>query len=168
MPDKLQRIYEYRLLLSRARELGIPLGADESDRLDRLGQELESGVPTLDERAASTALPQPLPAEIVHAGRFLACSLRNVAAGGLALATSIPPALGQRVLVHVRDPKRPIEYTFPARVVSRVVRGVCGLSVAFEGLPSQRSLGGRTSGVYATEDATPTAVHPSPKRGRSN
>jgi hypothetical protein len=166
MPDKLQRIFEYRVLLSRARELGIPLSDDEAAHLDLLGQELPSGVPPIDERDAHTVLPQPVPVEIVHAGRFQACTLRNAASGGLALVTAVPPQLGQRVLVHVRNPKRPVEYTFPARVVSRVVRGVCGMSVAFEGLPSQRALGGRTSGVFATDEATPTQVHHRPERRR--
>lgn len=159
MADKLQRIFEYRVLLSRARELGIPLSDDECERLDLLGQELPTGVPPIDDCDSHTVLLEPLAVEIVHAGRFQACTLRNAASGGLALVTAVPPQLGQRVLVHVRNPKRPVEYTFPARVVSRVVRGVCGMSVAFEGLPSQRALGGRTSGVFATEDATPTEVH---------
>jgi len=155
MAEKLERIFEYRLLLSRARELGIPLSPEESVRLDRLGQQLPSGVPPLDDRDPYTLLAEPLPAELVSNRRFRAATLRNASGAGLALVLNDPPALGERLLVHVRDLERPFEYTFPARVISRVVRGVCGMSVAFEGLPSRRDLGRRTSGVFAA-DETPT------------
>jgi hypothetical protein len=157
MAKRLEKIFEYRVLLSKARELGIPLSAEEEARLDRLGQQLPQSVPALDDRDTQTRLSEALPAEFVQAGRFQACTLRNASGAGFAMAAVEPPALGQRLLVHVRSPFGPIEYTFPARVVSRVVRGVAGMGVAFEGLPTQRALGGRASGVFTTEDATPTS-----------
>jgi hypothetical protein len=158
MAEKLEQVFEYRMLLSKARELLIPLSDEESTRLDRLGQRLPTGVPPLDDRDPLTTLSTPLAAEYVHAGRFQPCSVRNLSGAGLALVTTEPPVLGQRLLVHVRDQHRPIEYTFPARVVARVVRGVSGMSVAFEGLPTQRALAGRSaSGVWATDDPTPTS-----------
>jgi hypothetical protein len=156
MSKKLERIFEYRVLLAKARELAIPLTPDEEARLDRLGQQLPTAVPPLDDRDPYTLVSEPLPAEFVQSGRFQPCTIRNASGGGLALATVDPPVLDQRLLVHARDPRRPVEYTFPARVVSRVVRGVCGMSVAFEGLPTMRTFGGRASGVWSTEDATPT------------
>jgi hypothetical protein len=167
MSKKLERIFEYRVLLSKARELGIPLTPDEEARLDRLGQQLPTAVPPLDERDPYTLLSEPLPAEFVQSGRFQACTVHNASGAGLALVAIEPPVLGQRLLVHVRDPRRPVEYTFPARVISRVVRGVSGMSVAFEGLPTQRTFAGRTSGVWPAEEATPTTRlhHVGAKRG---
>ncbi len=166
MAEKLERIFEYRVLLSTARELGIPLSDEESARLDRLGQQLAPGVPPLDDRDPYTLLPEPMPAEYVHAGRFQPCTVHNAAAGGLALVATEPPVLGQRLLLHVRDARRPLEYTFPARVVSRVVRGLSGMSVAFEGLPTQRPLVGRSSGVWPTDERTPTVHNPDRRRNR--
>lgn len=167
MAKKLERIFEYRVLLSKARELGIPLTPEEEARLDRLGQQLPTSVPPLDDRDPYTMMADPVPAEVVQGGRFQPCTIRNASGGGFALATLEPPPLGQRVLVQVREPQSPVEYTFPAQVVSRVVRGVSGMSVAFEGLPTQRTLGGRTSGVFTTDehdDQTPTKRFPVPGR----
>jgi hypothetical protein len=55
--------------------------------------------------------------------------------------------------VRVRDARHTLEYTFPARVVSRVVRGTCGTSVAFEGEPTQAPLSIHKSGVWHPERA---------------
>jgi hypothetical protein len=162
MAPRLEQIFEYRVLLSRARELGIPLSLEEQARLDRLGRQLPTGVPPLDERDPHTRLAAPLAAEFVQAGRFQVCTLCNASSDGFALATADPPVLGQPLLVQVRGLRDATEYTFPARVVSRVVRGVSGMSVAFEGLPTERGLMGRSSsGVWPAEDVT-TAVQALP------
>src|SRR5262245_57138488 len=156
MAKRLERIFEYRVLLAKTRELGIPLTEDELVRLDRLAQQLPEAVPPLDDRDLVTLLAEPAPAEFLIGGRFQVCTIRNASGSGFALATPEPPALGQRLLVYARNPRRPLEYTFPARVVSRVLRGVAGMSVSFEGMPTQRALGGRGSGVFTTDEATPT------------
>jgi hypothetical protein len=159
MAEKFERIFEYRVLLSKALELHIPLTGEQELRLRRLQQQLPQAVPALDDRDPYTLMPEPLHAEVVCAGRFSGCTLRNASGAGLAMTMPEPPALGQRVLVHVRDPHHSMQYTFPARVVSRVIKGTSGMSVAFEGLPSQAPSTPRSSGVFRAEDeTTPTEI----------
>jgi hypothetical protein len=155
MADKLQRIFEYRVLLARARKRQPDLDAQEQSRLDRLHQQLPLSVPPLDERDPYTLLGQPLAAEFAVDGRFLTGSLRNVSGGGLAIATTDPPALGQLLTIHVQDRPRAMVYSFPARVVSRVVRGVPAMSVAFEGVPIQTRIA-KSSGVWIAQEIDAT------------
>jgi hypothetical protein len=154
MADKFERIFEYRVLLTRKQELQIPLAREEELRLERLRQQFPEEVPTLDDRDPYTSMSEPLAADVVHSGRFETATVRNVSGGGLALAMNTPPALGQRVLVHVRDARYAFQYTMPGWVVSRVVKGHFGISVAFEGLPSRTPSTSRASGVYRAEDDT--------------
>jgi hypothetical protein len=143
MAEKLERIFEYRVLLAKA-----GLSADERARMDRLGAQLPDVIPALDDRDPYTLLIDPLPAEILDSDGIMPALLRNAGAGGFALSVSQPPALGRLLAVRLRDPRHPIEYTFPARVMSRVVRGLRGMSVAFEGMPLQSPLVNRGSGVW--------------------
>jgi hypothetical protein len=150
MSHKLHCIFQYRLLLSKTVELRIPLTVAERLRLDRLRGQLPTAVPQLEDDDAATRLHDPLPAEFVCSGRFRAARVRSVSGGGLALVTAEPPRIGQHLLVHVWDPTRSIEYTFPTRVVERVPASMAatarlgtasaGMSVAFEGLPLQTFL----------------------------
>ena len=168
MTKRLEQIFEYRVLLSKTAELGIPLGDEELARLERFAQLLPASVPALDDRDLLTLLPEPAPAEYLIGGRFQVCTIRNASGMGFALATTEPPALGQRVLIYVRNGRAPVEYTFSARVVARVLRGVTGMSVTFEGMPTQRALGGRGSGVFVTDEATPTTRISVPNRPAQN
>jgi hypothetical protein len=69
----------------------------------------------------------------------------------MAVITAEPPVLGQRLVVRIEDPMHGIEYVFPARVISRVVKGLPAMGVAFEGVPSQVRLGNRNSGVWRND-----------------
>ena len=152
MADKLQRIFEYRVLLSSA-DKRQPVGTSQDDaRLQRLRQQLPLAVPPLDERDPYTLLSEPLTVEFGVGERFVRGTLRNASGGGLAIATEEPPALGKQLVIHVQDRKRAVVYSFPASVVSRVLRGVCGMSVAFEGTPIQTRLAASSSGVWTAAD----------------
>jgi hypothetical protein len=149
MGDKLERIFEYRVLYAKQRELQIPLTRLEQERYGELRSQLPDQVPSLDERDVYTLLKNPLPAQFVAGGRFGSGTLRNGSALGLAISTTEePPALGQRLILHVQEPAQAIEYTFPCRVVSRVVKGAPSMGVVFDGVPSQTRSLGRTSGVW--------------------
>jgi hypothetical protein len=154
MADKLQRIFEYRGLLNRAQQRSSALTPDEQQRFERLRQQLPLPVPTLDERDPYTVMPEPLGVEFAHAGgRFVVGTLRNASAGGLAVATPEPPPLGLPLLIHVHDRRNSLAYSFPSRVVSRVLRGTPGFSAEFDGLPSQTRLAAQPSGVWPAVDA---------------
>lgn len=172
MGEKFERIFEYRVLAAKEHDLQIPLSVQERSRLERMRHELPAQVPSVDARDALTLLTTPLPVHFVAAGRFGTGVLRNASATGLAVATDEPPELGQRLIVHVQETLHGVEYMFPCRVVSRVLKGVTGVGLAFEGVPSQTRLGGHASGVWRA-DATPsephatrTAGHPSRRSGR--
>ncbi|HEX7480050.1 MAG TPA: PilZ domain-containing protein [Polyangiales bacterium] len=158
MGEKLERVFEYRVLHSKERELQIPLSAQEASRLERLRSQLPERVPCVDDRDAFTRLTTPLPVQYVAAGRFGAGLLRNASAAGLAIATAEPPELGQRLIVHVQEPLHGLEYTFPCRVVSRVVKGTTSMGLVFEGVPSQTRSSGSASGVWRS-DLTPIEHH---------
>jgi hypothetical protein len=165
MGEKLARIFEYRVLNAKHRELQIPLSASEQARLSRLRQQLPDRVPGLDERDVATLLPEPLPAHFVAAGHFGSGTVRNASGVGLAIATfAEPPVLGQRLILHVQDPSQAIEYTFPCRVVVRVVKGTASMGVAFEGVPSQTHAG-QNSGVWRSDAVTPERAPLKPSRG---
>jgi hypothetical protein len=149
MADKLQRIFEYRVLLSKAQKRQPE--PDDQQRLERLGQLLPLAVPALDDRDPYTMLTEPLPIEFALEGRFVTGTLRNASGGGLGITTAQPPALGQPLTIHVQDRKRAVVYSFPARVVSRVLSGVPGMSLAFEGVPIQTRIASKSSGVWSAE-----------------
>ncbi len=149
--EKLDRIYELRMLLAREGELQIPLNDAETVRLARLERALGRRVPSVDERDSETWLPVPLPIQFTAQGTYGSGIVRNLSGGGMAVITSEPPALGQRMVVRVEDQLHGVEYVFPARVISRVVKGLAAMGVAFEGVPSQTRLGNRNSGVWRTE-----------------
>ena len=159
MTEKLQRIFEYRVLLSKAQKRQPELDASERQRLERLGQQLPLSVPPVDDRDPYTMLSEPLPVEFALEGRFVSGVLHNASGGGLAIATSQPPALGQQLVIHVRDRKHAVVYAFPGRVVSRVLRGVASMSVGFEGVPNQTRIAAKSSGVWLAQqpegDETP-------------
>jgi hypothetical protein len=152
MADKLERIFEYRVLLTK-RDQGAALSEPDQARMRRLRDQLPALVPPLDDRDPYTLFPEPLLAELVDEAGFHLAHLCNAAADGFALTVEVPPPLGHRVAVRVRDPQHAFEYTFPGRVVSRVVRGQCAVSVAFEGEPSQAPLSTHASGVWHSERA---------------
>lgn len=161
MGEKLDRVFEYRVLYSKERELQIPLSASESSRLERLRTQLPERAPSVDDRDALTLLTTPLPVQYAAAGRFGSGVLRNASAAGLAIVTAEPPELGARLIIHVQEPLHGIEYTFPCRVVSRVVKGLTAMGVVFEGVPSQTRMAGRSSGVWRS-DLTPLQNHVTP------
>lgn len=168
MADKLQRIFEYRVLLSRAQKRQPDLDAQEQLRLERLRQQLPLSVPPLDDRDPYTLLTDGLAVEFAVEGRFQTGTLRNASGGGLAIATADPPALGQPLVIHVQDRPHGIVWSFPARVVSRVVRGVAGMSVAFEGLPNQTRIA-KTSGVWVAPEIDATSEPaPGPRKQRDS
>lgn len=152
MGDTLARIFEYRVLYAKHRELQIPLSIEEEHRLAVLRRELPAHVPSVDERDVFTALSDPLPAQYVAGGRFGSGILRNCSAIGLAIETADdPPALGQRLIVHVQDPQQVVEYTFPCRVIARIVAGLLSMGVVFDGVPSETRSLARASGVFPPE-----------------
>ena len=153
MGDKIAWIFEYRVLYAKQRELQIPLTRQEQQRLGELRGQLPSHVPTLDERDALTLLEEPLPAQFVAGGRFDSGVLRNGSSIGLAIETAEePPALGQRLIVHVQEPVHGVEYTFPCRVIARVMKGPPSMGVVFDGVPSQTRSLGKNSGVFRQAD----------------
>lgn len=166
MGDRLDRIFEYRVLLAKRRELGMALSSQEQARLERLAHQLPGAVPAADDRDPYTLLPQPLPVEFVVHRRASSGTLRNASGAGFAIAAEELPELGARVVVHVREAEHGIEYIFPGTVVSRVVKGATAFGVGFEGLPTQTRLGGRSSGVWRS-DPTPTTAQPSARKPRS-
>ena len=152
MGDTLARIFEYRVLHAKSRELQIPLSPEEQQRFGALRRELPAHVPTVDDQDVFTALNEPLPAQFVAGGRFASGILRNCTAIGLAIETlDDPPALGQRLILHVQEPEHGVEYTFPCRVIARVVVGLPSMGVVFDGVPSETRSRARTSGVFAPE-----------------
>jgi hypothetical protein len=152
MGDKLERVFEYRTLYSKQRDLQIPLTPMEEARLVRLKQQLPDRVPTVDERDAFTVLATPLQAHYVVGGRFGSGVLRNASGAGLAISTNeAPPGLGERLILHVIESQQGVEYTFPCRVVARVVKGAASMGVFFEGVPSQTHNGGRTGSVWRSD-----------------
>lgn len=161
MGAKLERIFEFRVLHAKERDLQIPLTAQEEARLTRLQEQLPSRVPSVDDRDPFTLLTTPLPVNFTQAGKFGSGTLRNASAGGLAVATvELPPELGQRVIVHVQETLHGLEYSFPCRVISRVVKGVMAMGLVFEGVPSQARIDGKRSGVWrADQDLTPVDPH---------
>src|SRR5690348_313444 len=163
MADKLQRLFEYWVLRSQ------PPGPDfeqVQQRIERLQRQLNPGVPTLDERDPYTLLTDPLPVEFAHAGRFRVGSVVNAAADGLAVATTDPPALGQRISLHVHDRSKGAVYAFIGCVVSRVIAGTQGMSVALEGMPKQTRLATQSSGVWRAAEEAPGPVQSTPPQGR--
>jgi len=154
---KLERIFEHRCLEARRDEMAIPLSAAEQARLERLATQLAQEVPVLDEHDPYTLLPEPLAVEFVVGGHFGVGCVKNASAQGLAVVTAEPPPLGARLVLHLEQPLSGVEYTFPCRVVSRVVRGEAWMGVRFEGMASRRPTGGRHSGVFRN-DATPSGV----------
>lgn len=159
MGDQLECIYEYRVLYAKQRELHIPLSAEEHARALQLEQELSDRVPAVDERDAFTVLPTQLSVQYVLAGGFGVGVLCNASGTGLAMMTEeLPPALGQRLIVHVHDARRGVEYTFPCRVVARVVKSPPSMGLRFEGMPSLTRIG-YASGVRWRSDVFPPEEH---------
>jgi hypothetical protein len=147
MADKLERIFEFRVLLAM-RDDGAALTPPELARLARLRGQLPVAVPALDDRDPYTFLAEPIRAELVDEAGTHPVSIRNASADGFALVVDEPPPLGYVLAVRVRDLHHATEYTFPARVVSRVLRGQRSISVAFEGAPRRTPLGTHSSGVW--------------------
>jgi hypothetical protein len=169
MAEKLKRIFEYRVLLSKTQKRQPDLDPDERLRLDRLGQQLPLTAPALDDRDPYTMLGEPLPVEFALEGRFATGSLRNASGGGLAIATAQPPALGQPLVIHVQDRKRAVVYSFPGRVVSRVLSGTPGMSVAFDGVPNQTKIAASmSSGVWSAQNAQHAQVGDDARSDRPN
>lgn len=170
--EKLDRIYELRMLLAREGELQIPLTDTESARLGRLERALGRRVPSVDERDTETWLAIALPIQFTAQGTYGSGIVRNLTGGGMAVITSELPALGQRLVVRIEDQAHGVEYVFPCRVISRVVKGLSAMGLAFEGVPSQTRLGNRNSGVWRNDlpdtfgslQSEQTGTHPSLKK----
>jgi hypothetical protein len=153
MGDTLARVFEYRVLYAKHRELRIPLTEDEQQRFGMLRRELPTHVPNADERDVFTLLDEPVPAQYVADGEFESGILRNASAIGLAIETTgDPPKLGQRLIVHAQEPEHGVEYVFPCRVIARIVAGTPSMAVVFDGVPSETRALGRSSGVFASDE----------------
>ncbi|MBN1656239.1 MAG: PilZ domain-containing protein [Deltaproteobacteria bacterium] len=148
MFEKLENIYELRMLVAMKQLLGISLNSKEEKRLSSLKKLLTMKVPRFDENDTKTALETPLFTQYTTAGGFGSGLIRNLSGGGMAILTYDPPPLGQRLIVHVTEQRHGIEYIFPCFVLSRVLKGNTSISVAFEGTPSQVRVGGQGSGVW--------------------
>lgn len=156
---QLERIYEYRVLYAKQTELHIPLTQEERERALKLQEELPDRVPAIDEHDAFTVLSTPLSVQYVVAGAFGVGTLFNASATGVAVGTEEePPNLGQRLIVHVHDPQQGVEYTFPCRVVARVVKAPAAMGLRFEGVPSKTRIGHRSS-VQWRSDVFPPEEH---------
>lgn len=155
MGDTLARVYEYRVLYARHRDLQIPLTPEEQGRYGMLRRELPTHVPNADERDAFTLLEEPLHAQYVGDGEIKSGILRNASAIGLAIETTEadPPKLGTKLIVHVQEPDSGVEYTFPVRVIARIVAGNPSMSVVFNGVPSETRALGHASGVFPGEES---------------
>lgn len=151
MYEKLESIYEYRMLFAMQEHLGIPLSAREQQRLQILGKQLSNTVPKLDENDNKTVLETPLYAQYTTAGGFGSGLVRNISGGGMAILSVDLPPLNQRLIVHVMEPKHGIEYIFPCKVMSRTMKGLTSISIAFDGTPSQLRMGSAGSGVWCTD-----------------
>jgi hypothetical protein len=143
---QLERIYEYRVLYAKQSDLHIPLTPEERARALKLQEELPDRVPAIDERDAFTVVPTPLAVQYVVAGAF-----------GVGTEEE-PPNLGQRMIVHVHDPQQGVEYTFPCRVVARVVKAPASMGLRFEGMPSQTRIA-HSSGMQWRSDVFPPEEH---------
>lgn len=155
--DKLQRIFEYRVLLARREDLRITLDSEEQEHLTRLHEQLRTSVPQLDARDVYTLVTEPWPVQMALAGRFVTGTVRNASGGGFAIETADPPALGETVVLQVTSAQHGAEYTFPATAIWRVVRGTPSVGVAFAGTPTKAPIG-RFSGVYAKDEVPAAAV----------
>ena len=156
---QLERIYEYRVLYAKQSDLHIPLTPEERARALKLQEELPDRVPAVDERDAFTVVSTPLAVQYVVAGAFGVGTLSNASATGVAVGTEEePPNLGQRLIVHVHDPQQGVEYTFPCRVVARVVKAPASMGLRFEGMPSQTRIA-HNSGVQWRSDVFPPEEH---------
>jgi hypothetical protein len=151
--SQLESIFQYRVLLSKALELHIPLSPADHLRLGSLRGQLCTTIPELDATAAPDAA---LDAEFACGGRFRAARLRSLSGGGLALETDKPPRPGECLLVHIWDPSHSIEYSFSTRVIDRAEGASAGMRVAFEGLPSKVFV--MTRGRRARVGDTPQAA----------
>lgn len=154
--DKLQRIFEYRVLLARKEDLSITLDPEEREHLTRLREQLRTGVPQLDARDVYTLVTDTWPVQMALAGRFVTGTVRNASGGGFAIETADPPALGDTVVLQIASEQQGMEYTFPGTVIWRVVRGTPSVGVAFAGIATKAPIG-RFSGVYA-KDETPVEL----------
>lgn len=154
--DKLQRIFEYRVLLARREDLSITLNSEEQDLLKRLQEQLRTGVPQLDARDVYTLVTDSWPVQMALAGRFVHGTVRNASGGGFAIETPEPPSLGDTVVLQIASETQGVEYTFPGTVIWRVVRGTPSVGIAFAAIPT-KAPSGRFSGVYAKEEV-PVAV----------
>ncbi|MET0389225.1 MAG: PilZ domain-containing protein [Polyangiales bacterium] len=164
MGDKLERIFEFRVLYSKLRDLRVPLTLVEKQRLRRLKQDLADYVPSVNERDALTMLAAPLVAKYVVNGRFGAGTLRNASALGLAVETGDePPELGRRLMLHLHDLGYGTEYTFPCRVVARVVKAPASIGLRFEGMPSKTRSAEASRPIWRA-DAFPPEEHSSVTR----
>jgi hypothetical protein len=151
MCEKLETIYELRMLIAMKEALGIALSSKEERRRSSLQKAIGMKVPRVDENDSETALDPPLFTQFTKAGGFGSGLARNISGGGMAILTVDPPTLGQRLMVHVMEHKHGIEYIFPCCVVARVIKGNTSVSVAFEGTPSQLRIGGQGSGVWQSD-----------------
>jgi hypothetical protein len=116
----------------------------------------------VDDRDAFTVLSSQRSVQYVVAGGFGVGVLCNASAAGLAVTTeAAPPELGTRLILHVHDAEHGCEYTFPCRVVARVVKAPASMGLRFEGMPAQTHIGG-TSGLRWRSDIFPPEEHVPP------
>lgn len=172
MNSLLDLLHDHQHLRAKA-QLDVPLDDHEAARLEGLAVLLAGGDGQAQgRRRASRALA---PLRVSYTGRFgfVDGEIRNISAGGAAIATQQPLAAATRVLVHVQDSARAVEYVFPARVVWRELGARAAMGVAFEGVPSRvpiapaaparpRSI--TPSGVYLRDEGAPALIESTKRR----
>lgn len=161
MNSLLDLLHDHQHLRAKA-QLGVPLDVGEAAQLEGLARLLiGDDVRTERRRRAPRALA-PLRVSFTGGFGFVDGRIRDISAGGLAIATHQPLAKGTRLLVHVRDGKRAIEYVFPARVVWRELGAGAAMGLAFEGVPARVPIAPealRSSGSSRTRSMTPSGVY---------
>lgn len=147
MVELIAMIFEYRLLRAKTDRLSITLGDTESCRLAALERMLSGEEdPHRDPRRAMARARVRAFVRFTLPGDIGIGELHDISAGGARIDTSHPPAPGTPVLLAVQlAPAH--EFVFPGRVVWRETRGVGSFGVAFDGVPTRRSLAHPVQGI---------------------
>lgn len=151
MTDLLDMVYEYRLLLSKAERLQIPLDEGETARLMGLARLLEGEAPSKDARRRMPRLPFPSAVQFTIPGGFAIGEVRNVSGGGLSVITRARVDEHARTIVRIARPSEGVEYVFPCRVAWRTIDGLPMVGFEFDGVPSLTSYSAAPRGAWGAD-----------------
>lgn len=148
MRNLLEMIYEYQLLRSKERHLGIEL--EEAERVRMMGLHRLLQGETIDtlSRRELLRVKLTMSVQFTMPGGFESGQLRDLAGGGFCILTQDPPAEGSRVVVRIADVRSTSEYVFPCRVVWRAARGQGRMGVQIDGVPHRSPMAGEDTGVW--------------------